>query len=796
MAAEKKIKYKGTSNKPAPLGHDYEINIMMLSYLHAWNKMKQTDTGASYATNAPESYIATEVQEAGSCEDVVHIEIQHDKAYLYFLQAKHSCQKNKPIKLKDLLNEKNGDFSLLKYFTSIRDVKKKFDPLGKITQGRRIDASHRFIIITNMILDKEVTGLKEITEDFLFFEHEKQEGKLYRVGISDEPDSLFQRFKALLKSREEKVTCKTTSPSLNVTHFSPSPLSALPCLLLSLYKATIGKVMQQPTVTTFLTSLQIPPWSQQPLPLKPSMKSDNENELKEFFEEFIFAVNQPNVNQCRFKVEEELRKITGLDDTMWIARTLAGELSHWAHQKDGWFLTNRDRKNFFEYVNQHLASWGQATLTMNKVANILKKGIRFNQTEVIQALRGFLSCKTASTSSLCIVYYEHLGLTEIKVAQAIKESKKTIFSDLDNLRDETSDSSINPVNAFESKSMNCLIITVKTESELNRNIRLIKLFLDIVKKTNDKKIILIAPSDLRNSFAVLGMNYETIEDNENCLADLSRESQAKLAKERAVVFQDQKINLGLLMDNELKKKMSGEILENFFVKDYVVNQVHSFNNYEHVKNYYVDRELYQRDTYIGNEIIKAVNEFIITDEDYINDTDITDKDILLTTLNYYDDNYFRSLCVKFKHQNIHWLVKNNNGKLIWRRTHGSFTKIRKFVNNDEYQNVSPNTVKHIKVEDLQDRVVIITAEPGMGKSTALSHLAAKSKSALMSESEPLCIIKTNLEDHSTQFDNLVKGKVTTKDAIKFIYKAMNLEPRSSRSLIFWKRTTRANYFLK
>lgn len=70
--------------------------------------------------------LSTEWDEAGVFDDVV---FQYDDTtqgpLVRFLQAKHKQDESKKIKRVDLLNETDGDFSLLKYFISFRKIRSK-----------------------------------------------------------------------------------------------------------------------------------------------------------------------------------------------------------------------------------------------------------------------------------------------------------------------------------------------------------------------------------------------------------------------------------------------------------------------------------------------------------------------------------------------------------------------------------------------------------------------------------------------------------------------------------------------
>ncbi|XP_075980115.1 uncharacterized protein LOC142979197 [Anticarsia gemmatalis] len=77
------------------------------------------------------------------------------------------------------------------------------------------------------------------------------------------------------------------------------------------------------------------------------------------------------------------------------------------------------------------------------------------------------------------------------------------------------------------------------------------------------------------------------------------------------------------------------------------------------------------------------------------------------------------------------------------------------------------------LKDVQDRVVIIGAEPGMGKSTLLTHLAANTKHLHPS----LWILNINLLENVDQFNEWKENQtnIDLKEVIKFLYSSIDIK---------------------
>ncbi|XP_069687940.1 uncharacterized protein [Periplaneta americana] len=127
---------------------------------------------------------------------------------------------------------------------------------------------------------------------------------------------------------------------------------------------------------------------------------------------------------------------------------------------------------------------------------------------------------------------------------------------------------------------------------------------------------------------------------------------------------------------------------------------------------------------------------------------------------------FRKLCEMFN--SFHWL-KNNGDNLIWMQSKGKLAFIRRHI----LQNVGP--VMYTKVNEiskLPQNVVLVVAEPGMGKSTELSHLASELKQG----NPTMWVVKVDLYDYT---DHLSKDQPST---LELLLRAGKFNTEFERSL--------------
>ncbi|PZC81118.1 hypothetical protein B5X24_HaOG213458 [Helicoverpa armigera] len=132
---------------------------------------------------------------------------------------------------------------------------------------------------------------------------------------------------------------------------------------------------------------------------------------------------------------------------------------------------------------------------------------------------------------------------------------------------------------------------------------------------------------------------------------------------------------------------------------------------------------------------------------------------------------FKNLCSKYEECNIHWF--NCEDKcFIWKRTKGNLNKLLQCVNREfvSCQRIQPAVLSSIK-----EKIVIISAEPGMGKSTFLTHLAIQTNRTY----PKLWILKINLLEHIGQFSEWKesKAKIDMKEVIKFLFRVIIIKDK-------------------
>jgi len=88
---------------------------------------------------------------------------------------------------------------------------------------------------------------------------------------------------------------------------------------------------------------------------------------------------------------------------------------------------------------------------------------------------------------------------------------------------------------------------------------------------------------------------------------------------------------------------------------------------------------------------------------------------------------FKQLCQNNPTRNVHWLVKEKSGDLIWKQSQGDLKILRKYIDAQKSQSYAPSDLDKFLEQATQHRVTLIADKAGMGKTTILTHLSKRIK---------------------------------------------------------------------
>ena len=227
-------------------------------------------------------------------------------------------------------------------------------------------------------------------------------------------------------------------------------------------------------------------------------------------------------------------------------------------------------------------------------------------------------------------------------------------------------------------------------------------------------------------------------DEQLTWSDLTSSSQSKLL-EKSVRFQGAKISLNELMSAESPAAnflSLGALLEEEELT--IADPVPIPDAYN--EGYYIGRILRQekiiKETILNNKQIKIFDLIANTEQD------------------------FKQLCQLNRRKNVHWLEKDKTGKLVWQQSKGSFKKLRRYIDTDSSHTYTADDLDKLLEQAEQQRVMLISNTPGMGKSAILTHLSKKIKEKFQNK----WVVRIDLNDHTDAL-NALKEKQIDKDKV-------------------------------
>lgn len=251
-------------------------------------------------------------------------------------------------------------------------------------------------------------------------------------------------------------------------------------------------------------------------------------------------------------------------------------------------------------------------------------------------------------------------------------------------------------------------------------------------KTKLNKVIIITRNKL-----FLNNSCEKI-DNLNRLCDLDASIRQDIVQHKTIIYQGYRVPFKCIVDTTMHSLIKGKTLHKL-IQNKSVEIGKKITNANKIKDIYLKRRLCRC---LILSKVKYSKEFRVLYKNGVASAK-NDKDILIISD---DDKSFEKNVKKHPDNNIHWFKKTSENQIHWIQSHGSIKKLVQLVKKtsciDNYCYFEPQ-----KVSDLSDRVVIISADPGMGKSTILTHLSNQTKLS----DKSLCIIKLNLIELENDF---------------------------------------------
>ncbi|XP_031634299.1 uncharacterized protein LOC116347724 isoform X1 [Contarinia nasturtii] len=504
---------------------------------------------------------------------------------------------------------------------------------------------------------------------------------------------------------------------------------------------------------------------------KPTLPNDKieENEINEFLNKLVFAVNQPNEVRLGNIIARNLGEHSqfNLLNSELVADSFQTKMLDWFKKKrkekgkEGRFLEAKDGKQFFESIEREVSGLISVGLNLAYSEKLEKYSMKFEKNNIVDLLQSFASTE----KNVFHLPSEETFLSAIKVYNALEHLKDKdgfaqyerhdayIFMRLSTLLRPKTQKRV--LEALKSQiSHNLLIIHCASGATDDEIFDLYCELIDALEQNKkNKKILLLAEQD-----NALAKKFEddykfTYPVDDSSFNDLTVDSKEKLS-EKEVTFQGERLSLQQL-DAQLNKLSIDTKTLVKLIKGEEINIGTKLENLGEVDYYYIYRWL-RPATFSMEKIKKCVREFD-SDIFVICGTDSGlegNKHIFAFDTVELAEQKFEELHEENTKFNIH-LLRSHPEKLAWYKSHGSTTNLARCRLKDKTDsNSRPCLIGQDELVDKKNHheIVIISDTAGMGKSTVLTSLSMKLKNDLS-----LWVIRINLNDYTELFNKVLNN---------------------------------------
>ncbi|WP_353271775.1 tetratricopeptide repeat protein [Wolbachia endosymbiont (group A) of Nomada goodeniana] len=305
-------------------GNIYQLKVLML-FLHR---------GVLYQYSFR---LGTEIEEARKFDDLVFECTQGSKKVYRFLQAKHTQDEdNKKIGVGNLLTkDKSGEFGLAKYFVSYLKIKNNQD----FADGNLKD----FIICTNIDFDLDQSTARNTVKKLRVKTLGPNEEIEILVEVIDTSDVFF---------KDGGTRYKFSYIHNNmISVVQPAFESAVEEAMEEL-EEEIKKLQNKPDQNSKRKLERNQTWQRE---FGRMMNEGRlEDNIKEFFDKLVFAVNQPNEIKLADIIKSELGEQFNDIDRQNVYARFQEKMLDWLKEKGRRFLTHEDGREFFRKMKEEI----------------------------------------------------------------------------------------------------------------------------------------------------------------------------------------------------------------------------------------------------------------------------------------------------------------------------------------------------------------------------------------------------------------------------------------------------------
>jgi len=105
---------------------------------------------------------------------------------------------------------------------------------------------------------------------------------------------------------------------------------------------------------------------------------------------------------------------------------------------------------------------------------------------------------------------------------------------------------------------------------------------------------------------------------------------------------------------------------------------------------------------------------------------------------------FKQLCQQKPTSNLHWIVEDKSGELVWQQSQGDLKTLRKYTDAQKSHSYAPSDLDNLLQQAKKQKIMLIADQAGMDKTTVLTHLSKRIQQIFPAH----WLVKIDLKDYT------------------------------------------------
>ena len=125
---------------------------------------------------------------------------------------------------------------------------------------------------------------------------------------------------------------------------------------------------------------------------------------------------------------------------------------------------------------------------------------------------------------------------------------------------------------------------------------------------------------------------------------------------------------------------------------------------------------------------------------------------------------FKQLCQQNENSNVHWLVEEASGEMLWQQSKGNLKTLREYIDVQKSYSFAPSDLDKLLDQVKHQRVMLIADKARMGKTTVLTYLSKR----ILKNYPAYWLVRIDLNDY-TELLKAQNGKAMDKKRYLKLY---------------------------